>query len=164
MGDAFAKAFAIVIGEEGGYCNDAADPGGATKYGISHAAYPDLDIPNLTLAGAQAIYQRDYWDKIAGDRLDPGLALLVFDAAVNNGVGRATEWLQVAARVAVDGVIGDVTVGAANQNVVATCAEFMARRMLFMASLSTWKNFGLGWARRLCMLPYQAATMAGRSS
>ena len=89
MSDAFAKAFAIVIGEECGYCNDVADPGGATKYGISHAAYPDLDIASLTLADAQAIYRRDYWDKISGDRLDPRLALLVFDAAVNNGVGRA---------------------------------------------------------------------------
>ena len=159
---AFDQAFTIVIGEEGGYTDDAADPGGATKYGISHAAYPDLDIANLTLADAQAIYKRDYWDKIAGDRLSAGLALIVFDAAVNNGVGRATAWLQEAARVTVDGVIGDITIGAANQDAIATATEFMARRVMFMASLSTWAEFGLGWSRRLCGLPWKAATMAGR--
>ena len=25
-----------------------------------------------------------------------------------------------------------------------------------MTSLSTWQTFGLGWARRLCRLPYEA--------
>jgi hypothetical protein len=26
-----------------------------------------------------------------------------------------------------------------------------------MTSLPTWKTFGIGWARRLCRLPYEAA-------
>ena len=156
---AFAKAFAIVIGEEGGYTDDAADPGGATKYGISHAAYPGLDIASLTLADAQAIYQRDYWDKISGDLLDPRLALLVFDAAVNNGVDRSIAWLQVAAKVTIDGDLGPKTVAAANADVVATCIEFMARRIMFMAALSTWSDFGLDWSRRLSGLPWKAQSM-----
>jgi hypothetical protein len=28
---------------------------------------------------------------------------------------------------------------------------------MFMSSLATWKTFGIGWARRLCRLPYEAA-------
>jgi lysozyme family protein len=35
------------------------------------------------------------------------------------------------------------------------CAEFLAQRLLFMTALPTWKTFGLGWARRLCRLPYE---------
>jgi len=28
-----------------------------------------------------------------------------------------------------------------------------------MASLPGWRVFGLGWARRLCQLPYQSLTL-----
>ena len=160
MGDVFAKAFAIVIGEEGGFTDDAADPGGATKYGISHAAYPNLDIANLTLADAQAIYQRDYWDRIGGDLLDPRLALIVFDAAVNNGISRAGMWLQQALGVPVDGVVGSQTIAAASScDVPAICTECLARRLHFMTGLATWPTFGMGWSRRLCGLPWKAQSM-----
>ena len=32
--------------------------------------------------------------------------------------------------------------------------------LAFMTSLPTWKTFGLGWARRLCRLPYEALAIA----
>jgi lysozyme family protein len=48
---------------------------------------------------------------------------------------------------------------AQTQGGAALCAEFLARRLSFMASLPTWRTFGLGWARRLCSLPYQSLTM-----
>ncbi len=171
--DVFARAFAVVIGEEGGWSAERADPGNwtggavgsgalrGTKFGISAAAYPTLDIAALTLAEAQAIYRRDYWDRVRGDELPPPLALLVFDAAVNNGVGRAARWLQLAAGAAPDGVIGPVTLAAVAARAGegdALCAEFLARRMDFMATLPTWRSFGLGWARRLCALPYRSMT------
>jgi lysozyme family protein len=35
-------------------------------------------------------------------------------------------------------------------------AELHAQRLYFMAGLSTWKTFGLGWSRRLAKLPLQA--------
>jgi lysozyme family protein len=85
----------------------------------------------------------------------------VFDAAVNNGTGRAVRWLQQVAQVPQDGVIGQRTLDAIGQaaarpgGVTDVCAEFLAQRLLFMTSLSTWKTFGLGWARRLCRLPYE---------
>ena len=52
---------------EGGYVNDPNDSGGQTKYGISKKAYPDLDIPNLTIAQAMEIYRKDYWDRCKCD-------------------------------------------------------------------------------------------------
>lgn len=169
--DSFTRAFAVVVGEEGGYGADPADPGNwtggavgagalhGTKFGISAAAYPTLDIAGLTLAQAQAIYRRDYWDPVAGDALPPPLALIVFDAAVNNGVDRAARWLQGAVGVAQDGEIGPQTraaVAARAADPAPLCAEFMAQRTVFMAGLPTWRDFGLGWARRLCALPWQA--------
>lgn len=174
----FDQAFTIVVGHEGGYDATEGDPGNwtggrvgdgqlrGTKFGISAAAYPTLDIANLALADAQAIYRRDYWDPVAGDRLDPPLALLVFDAAVNNGRGRAARWLQDAVGAVADGMIGDQTLAAVGAYVAAhggaaLCGEFMAQRLAFMAALPSWRLFGLGWARRLCALPYQSLTMTG---
>ena len=173
----FEKAFAVVVGEEGGFDATPADPGnwtggavgqgtlGGTKFGISAAAYPTLDIRALALADARAIYRRDYWDHVQGDALPPPLALLVFDAAVNNGVGRAARWLQTAVGVAADGEIGPATLAALAAAVArdgggaGLCAEVLAQRMTFMAALPTWRVFGLGWARRLCALPYRSLTM-----
>ena len=172
----FESAFALLVGHEGGLSLDQADPGNwtggrpgqgtcrGTKYGISAAAYPDIDIANLTVDQAADIYRRDFWNRIMGNSLPPPLALLVFDAAVNNGIARATEWLQQAAGAEPDGVIGPATAkavqrAAQTQGGAALCAEFLARRLSFMASLPTWRTFGLGWARRLCSLPYQSLTM-----
>jgi lysozyme family protein len=169
----FERAFAVVVGEEGGWSAEPADPGDwtggvvgqgrlrGTKFGISAGAYPTLDIAALTLADAQAIYKRDYWDRVRGDDLPPPLALLVFDAAVNNGVGHAARWLQTAAGVTADGVIGPATLAAvaAAGGGAALCGEFMARRLTFMAALPTWRVFGLGWARRLCALPWASLGM-----
>ena len=169
---AFEKAFAVVVGHEGGLSVTPADPGNwtggacgmgvcrGTKYGISAASYPGLDIPGLTVADASGIYRRDYWDRVRGDDLPPPLALLVFDAAVNAGPGAATRWLQRAAGTAPDGMIGPATLGAIHaKDGVALMTEFMAQRLVFMAGLPTWRTFGNGWARRLCRLPYDAIAM-----
>ena len=168
----FERAFAVVVGHEGGLSLNAADPGNwtggacglgecrGTKFGVSAAVYPGLDIAALTLMEAQAVYRRDYWERVQGDLLPPPLALLVFDAAVNNGVGRAVRWLQGAAGVVADGVIGPMTLQAVSGATGAVLmAEFQARRLVFMAGLPTWRQFGAGWARRLSRLPFEAIGM-----
>jgi lysozyme family protein len=151
----FERAFANTVGEEGGYTTNPADPGNwtggavnagelkGTNYGISAASYPALDISGLTLDQAHAIYRRDYWDRLRADDLPPALALLAFDAAVNNGVGRARAWLILAER----------------PDTKAACIEFMAQRTFFMGGLHNWQIFGLGWSRRLARLPYEAADL-----
>ena len=172
---AFDQAFRVVVGEEGGFTANPADPGNwtggacgrgqclGTRYGVSAAAYPGVAIATLTLDAARAIFRRDYWDPVAGDSLPPPLALLVFDAAVNNGVSRAVRWLQAAAGIPPDGAMGPRTLAAvaakAGQDTAGLLAEFQAQRLLFMTGLPTWRTFGLGWARRLCRLPYAAITM-----
>ena len=54
----FDEAFKLLIGHEGGHVNDARDPGGETKFGISKRVYPFEDIRNLTIERARAIYYR----------------------------------------------------------------------------------------------------------
>ncbi len=173
----FLQAFGIIVGEEGSYSDNVADPGnwtggrcgvgrcGGTKFGVSAASYPAVDIVNLTIAGAQVIYRRDYWDQVQGDMLPPPLSLLVFDAAVNNGTVRAIRWLQQAVGVTVDGVMGAATlaaVAARSGSGAVLLAEFQAQRLSYMAALPTWRTFGLGWARRLCRLPFQALEMESK--
>jgi lysozyme family protein len=95
MSDLFKLALTFSLRWEGGekYTNIKDDPGGETKYGISKRAYPDIDIKSLTLAEAEQIYYNDYWLKAGCDKMDKDLGIVVFDAAVNCGVGRTKSWL-----------------------------------------------------------------------
>lgn len=158
----FDDAFAAVVGVEGGFQNDPRDKGNwtggtvdagqcrGTKYGISAASYPSLDIVNLTLDAARAIYKRDFWDKLQADKLDAALAFQAFDAAVNCGVYKAAKWLQRAANVAQDGVIGPQSLAAI------TAAEpwriavrLDAYRLLSNADLGAFATYGRGWSIRV---------------
>lgn len=146
----FDIAFSKLIGHEGGYVNDPKDPGGETKFGISKRSYPSLDIADLNLDDAKAIYKRDFWDRAQCDRLHPDLAFQVFDGAVNSGIGNSIRWLQEAAGVAVDGAVGPLTlrkVGDMEPSII--IARYNGVRLKFMTSLSAWDVFGRGWARRI---------------
>jgi hypothetical protein len=95
----FDPAYAIVVGEEGGYSQDPHDPGNwtggkvgvgelkGTMGGISAAAYPTEDIKNLTPERRRFLFKRDYWDKSNLDAVTWEIALVEFDAAVNQGEG-----------------------------------------------------------------------------
>lgn len=76
-----------------GYVNDPNDPGGETKYGISKRAYPNLNIKELTLSDALALYYRDYW--YLAKLLSFPLNVCVLDCAVNQGTKTAKNFLQV---------------------------------------------------------------------
>lgn len=146
----FDKAFETLIGHEGGYVNDPRDPGGETRYGISKRAYPDVDIANLTLEQAKAIYLRDYWQRARCDELPPAVAFQVFDTAVNSGIGQSIRFLQRAVGVADDGVVGPLTINAVKRlDAESIAARFNGQRLEFMTKLSTWDVFGRGWARRI---------------
>ena len=46
------------------------DAGGLTKYGITEATYPHIDIANLTFDGACDIWEKDYWNHYSLSRID----------------------------------------------------------------------------------------------
>lgn len=145
----FDQAFTGVIGVEGGYSNDPNDPGGETKYGISKRAYPDENIPNMTLERAKMLYKRDYWDAAKCDLTPYPLDVLVFDAAVNQGVEPAIKMLQKVLNVAQDGVFGADTQRKVKDAGKECCALYMAERALRYTGTRNFDRFGRGWFKRL---------------
>jgi lysozyme family protein len=131
-------ALQTIFGNEGGFQNDSDDTGNwvrlengksilkGTKFGISAASYPDLDIKNLTIDEAAAIYNRDYWTPLRLYSLNSQtIATEILDTAVNCGVGTAARIWQQAINISnypkrdivVDGRIGPVTIEATNGHI-----------------------------------------------
>lgn len=120
----FAKAVETVLKHEGGFVNDAADPGGATNFGISlrSALQMDLnadgkvdkldwdildldqdgdldaeDIKKLTADSAKAVYFSQFWERYHYDRFhSQEVASKIFDLAVHCGPRQAHKLLQMA--------------------------------------------------------------------
>jgi lysozyme family protein len=146
----FDQAFSLLIGHEGGYSNNPADPGGETRFGISKRAYPGENIKAMTLARAKALYLRDYWGAAGCDGVPASIRFDLFDMAVNSGVKAAVKCLQTAAGSPADGIIGPNTLRAASaMDGAKLTARFNGARLQFMASLSTWPAFSRGWANRI---------------
>ncbi|MBF8177258.1 glycoside hydrolase family 108 protein [Herminiimonas contaminans] len=158
----FDQAFDRLIGHEAGFSNDPKDPGNwtggkpgvgilkGTKFGIAANTYPDLDIANLTLATAKAIYKRDWWLKVGADEIDGAIIFQLWDFAVNAGMGNAKRALQRAVKVADDGKIGPMTIAAVKaMSVTDVLMRFNAQRLRHYTSLSTWPTFGKGWTNRV---------------
>jgi lysozyme family protein len=112
----FERAFKRTLSFEGGYADDPADHGGATRYGITEAVARRYGykgaMRELPLELAERIYKNEYWDINKLDRLPQHLAENVFDAGVNCGVRTAAKMLQKVLGVTVDGVIGAGTMQA----------------------------------------------------
>lgn len=162
--DYFEQAFPIVVGIEDAYTDDPHDPGNwtsgqmgkgickGTKYGISAGAYPTLDIVNLTLDQAKAIYRRDYWQACACDKMGWPLCLFMFDSAVNQGQPAAKILLQTTLGVAVDGRIGPATLAAANRIDAEHLALFLTTRALRYMRAPNFALDGKGWFKRLFLI------------
>jgi lysozyme family protein len=159
---AFEKSFSRLISHEGGFSDDPKDPGNwtggrvnvgelkGTKFGIAANTYPDLDIKNLTLDQAKAIYYRDWWLKIGADEIDGAIVFQMWDFAVNAGMETAKRCLQRAVRVADDGVVGPRTIAAVKaMTVTDALMRFNGQRLRFYTSLSTWATYGKGWTNRV---------------
>lgn len=139
-----------VLSSEGGYVNDARDPGGETKFGIAKRSYPSVDIKSLTREDAIGIYRRDFWARVQGDKLPRAFAFQVLDAAVNHGIGNAVRWMQRAAGAADDGIVGPMTLAlVARADPADLVLKFNSERLRFYAKLSTFDAFGRGWVNRV---------------
>lgn len=150
----FDAAFEKLIGHEGGYSNNPADPGGETMYGVTFRVarahgYTGA-MRDLPLDTAKAIYRKSYWDTVRADELPDSVRFDVFDASVNSGPGQAIRFLQRATGVADDGRLGPLTLRA----VKAMDPQLLDKRvngyrLRFMAELKSWPSFGRGWAARI---------------
>lgn len=175
------KALVHVLEMEGGWSDHPDDPGGATNLGITHGTLKRaLDrklltkgptestrerLKRLTPREAKIVYRHLYWQPSHAPMLGEGLDLLVFDAAVNQGVTRSTRFLQKALGVKVDGVWGPQTQQAAlracstHERQQQVMLDYAVHRGLHYSSLSKMSVFGKGWFRRLFKV-YRAAIEA----
>jgi lysozyme family protein len=167
----FAKSLALVLKSEGGWSDNAADPGGATMKGVTIATFRAYIKPGGTKADLRAItdeqlstcYRRQYWNAVVGAELPDGVDYAVFDFAVNSGPSRAAKYLQAVAGVSQDGRIGPATIAAvkaksAGDVIGALCDA----RLAFLQRLGTWGEFGKGWASRVASVRAQALAMAAQ--
>lgn len=146
----FDECFEALLGHEGGYVNNPTDPGGETKFGISKRSYPALNIAELTIDRAKAIYLADYWGPAGCDSVPETLRFDLFDTAVNSGVRAAIRMLQEAVGETTDGILGPLTQQAVQSMPAPRLkARFNGVRLAFMTDLQTWPDFGRGWARRI---------------
>jgi len=150
----FDQAFDALLGHEGGYSRHPDDPGGETMWGVTRRVAVQEgyvgDMHVMPREFAKQVYRRRYWDVMKADSLPEALRFAVFDAAVNSGLTQAVKWLQRAVDVADDGVLGPMTLQAAQRaNGSRTAVLINALRLDFMTSLPTWGAFGRGWARRI---------------
>jgi lysozyme family protein len=164
----FDDVLAVVIGIEQGFTDNPHDPGNwtggkvgvgscrGTKYGISAAAYPDLDIAKLTLDQAKGIAKRDYWDRFHCDDFDPRIGEQVFDAAYNGA--HPALWLQQAAGVRPDGIMGPQTVAAVQAvDPLKIIMRFDGYRLDYLASCKDLPAFAGGWMRRIAVMLREGA-------
>ena len=166
----FDEAFRLLMKLEGGYVNDKDDPGGETKYGISKRAYPDLDIKNLTLEDAKAIYRRDFWVKLRCGDLPAGIDITAFIFAVNAGVKAAGVYLQRAANevagrslLKVDGIVGPHTVRVVNNLPVKSVLLHYTVWILWhyhkISKSGSLEKFLRGWFKRAIVTHTKAVEM-----
>ena len=168
----FERCDGLVIALEGGakYTNNPKDRGGPTKFGVTLRALADRrggpvtaeDVQALTLAEASAIYRAVYWASVRGDQLPAGVDLIVFDAAVNCGRGRAVTFLQAALRVPADGVFGPQTLRAvqAADDLSALVERIRLERLRHYRQCEAFPTFGKGWLNRLSSVAQTAKAWA----
>lgn len=117
----FEHAVNIVIANEGRLSVNPDDAGGTTKFGISQASYPHLDIKNLTIAEAKKIYKRDFWQPQPYQKInDFEIASKIFDLSVNIGAKWANQLIQRALKatgvtVNENGILDEKDIIAINQ-------------------------------------------------
>lgn len=149
----FDLAFDRLIGNEGKYSNNPADPGGETMWGVTKRVALEFgytgDMKALPRETAKVIARKGYWDRAHCDEYDPAIGFQVLDSCFNNGYGNGVRFLQRAANVVDDGAMGPVTIKAvAAKSVTDILMRFIAYRQLFETKISTWPTFGKGWAVR----------------
>lgn len=146
---AFDEALRFVLRHEGvvwsddgeilktGYVNDPQDPGGETNFGISKAAYPTLDIKNLTIEQATRVY-RAIWDHWGCQGLPDGWAWFLFDSAVQH-----------------------LPVVVERLRLHNSLADALWDRVSYYATRPTFARFGRGWILRMDDLRGKLAHLFG---
>lgn len=168
----YDQSLAWVLKSEGGYSNDAGDPGGQTMWGITHFDYDEYrrhkglkrqNVRKMTKAERNEIYRNKYWDNQRCDDLPAGLDYTIFDYGVNSGVGRSGRVLRkVLGLPTNDWHITPAVVAACKEHRAADLVRAVNdERLRFLHGLRTWRRFGGGWGRRVKFVKGQSLALAG---
>jgi lysozyme family protein len=169
------EALVFTLKWEGGYSNHPLDPGGATNFGIIQSRYNQYlktkgqgpkPVKLITKAEYEEIYDKFYWDPVRAQYVDGTLGLVLFDTAVNLGVGGCLSRLQSSLGLPITGTwtknISD-EIHSADQLAVALniCKLRIAKRYQRIRQNSTQKVFLAGWLNRDNALIVKVKSMAG---
>lgn len=166
MNQNFEKSLKHILAYEGGWSNDPDDPGGATMRGVTQRVYDGYrrraglatrSVRNISDAELRAIYRQQYWDACKAPALPAGIDFVVFDGAVNSGVGQSIKWLQRGLKAAglyhgpIDGDcgLGTLAAVASHRDHDLLIADILARRLGMLRELKTWWKYGGGWEKRV---------------
>ena len=157
----------IIRREGSDYTEHPSDRGGSTKYGITQNAWTDYwakqyvegdsDLPvnvrDITEQQARAFYRHEHVTPFLWIT-HKGLCDLAIDSSVNHGKRRTIRWLQSAAGVTVDGIVGPITTQAVNARPNTCYKKLLVERLkcyaLLVSSDEKQAVFLRGWINRVC--------------
>jgi lysozyme family protein len=175
MKDNFESSLVLVLKSEGGFTTDTNDNGnklpdgraGSTNLGVTQANWEAFvghpvtwdNMKALTAETVAPFYKRKYWDVAHCDELPQGLDYLVFDFAVNAGVGRSIKTLQTAIGVTADGALGPLSLSAINNLDPKLLIErFTDAKEKFYKALNN-PTYEKGWLARVATVEKSALSM-----
>ena len=154
----------LTLNLEGGYQCDPDDKGNwtggnvgigklkGTKYGISAASFPNIDIKNLTKEQAEILYKQKYWGRYKCDYMPDALSIAVFDYVFLSGE-QGIKDLQRVLGIKVDCIVGNQTLCACNsQPLRLTIENYYAKRKEYILRISCkekFKKYRTGWLDRI---------------
>jgi hypothetical protein len=168
----FDACMPFIFKAEGGYSDNANDPGGPTNFGITLATLKAYEgdqnltaeeVKKLTPDVAKEIYRTAYWNRMQCGSLPNGLDLEVFDFGVNAGPGEAVKMLQKIVGVTADGSIGPITLSAIGQlKPRDLISRYSDARLAFYKALNK-PEFEQGWATRANQIETASLNMLDQS-
>lgn len=155
----FDRWLAFLAPHEGGWSDDPDDHGGRTRFGISQAANPDVDLEALAPDKLHALIRERYWEPIGGEALAalaPQLVIAVADYGFNSGTSLAVRDLQREVGANPDGVVGPQTLETVAYAVSGSDGQAVQglndRRRAFLRRVSERSGQGkflAGWLKRV---------------
>ncbi len=164
----FEKFHKFIIAAEGGFVDHPADPGGATKYGITLQTLSDWrgttvtaeDVMALERDEADAIFRTNYYTRCRCGELPERTAMVLYNTAVQSGPVRAVKLLQEAFNtlglklngepLKVDGIIGRNTVTAARKaDATVLSSTYLDLFETYLRTLGNFHVFEKGWLNRI---------------
>jgi len=167
----FPTCLQITLAYEGGFSNDAHDPGGATMWGIIQVEYdkyrrgkgePTQTVRDISHDEMEEIYAANYWNPCQCEVWPQGNDLVVWDAAVNSGVTRSKQWAQNVLMTPAKAWLEMARIAQAQPDRTDFVKRFCAKRLSFLTALATWQFFGKGWGSRVANVEARGVKMVAQ--